>query len=400
MNIFSRPNWFVYDICGILCMILTELLLLYSALILNFFFIKKFLDSGERILFIFNLILCNSIYIICSFCHLSCTTTDPGVMPNNGDKGEILLPIELQTQTVSIRSCAKCNNLKPPRTHHCSVCKRCIFKMDHHCPWINNCVGINNQKHFLLFLAYVFLFCAYSLILICIRFYKCISYSLPNPSDINDSYLDFQLLSSTTELLNFNQKANETPYYDCTITPISFILGFSVIIEGLIFGIFCIAMFVDQVICIINNTTGIEHLKQEYLYSKKKSAYSLFIQVFGSKFSWRWFLPTMTRPPFTTSNFDISKFLDFEFGDLIIDPETGFDCDQSKQDIQSYDSSILFKRMKSNRISCCFICEGIDSSNMSIPNVSEDFSIFENEVRKGGTSNPSFKEILMDDLHR
>ncbi|KAK8965425.1 putative S-acyltransferase [Platanthera guangdongensis] len=55
------------------------------------------------------------------------------------------------------RFCRKCNQFKPPRCHHCSVCGRCILKMDHHCVWVVNCVGALNYKFFLLFLFYTFL---------------------------------------------------------------------------------------------------------------------------------------------------------------------------------------------------------------------------------------------------
>jgi palmitoyltransferase len=27
--------------------------------------------------------------------------------------------------------------------------------MDHHCPWVNNCIGYENKKHFILLLIYV-----------------------------------------------------------------------------------------------------------------------------------------------------------------------------------------------------------------------------------------------------
>jgi palmitoyltransferase len=62
------------------------------------------------------------------------------------------------------RKCQKCNELKPARTHHCSVCDTCVFQMSHHCPFTNNCVGLENQRFFLLFILYSFLGSSYNLI--------------------------------------------------------------------------------------------------------------------------------------------------------------------------------------------------------------------------------------------
>lgn len=43
---------------------------------------------------------------------------------------------------------------KPPRTHHCSICNKCILKFDHHCVFLNQCVGHYNHRHFFLYMAY------------------------------------------------------------------------------------------------------------------------------------------------------------------------------------------------------------------------------------------------------
>ncbi|CAD7964634.1 unnamed protein product [Amoebophrya sp. A25] len=55
------------------------------------------------------------------------------------------------------RICRRCDRWKPERAHHCSVCGQCVLKMDHHCPWINNCVGFGNYRHFCCFLFWLYI---------------------------------------------------------------------------------------------------------------------------------------------------------------------------------------------------------------------------------------------------
>lgn len=52
------------------------------------------------------------------------------------------------------RMCNKCNVEKPPRAHHCSVCKACRLGFDHHCPFVANCVALRNRRFFVQFLAW------------------------------------------------------------------------------------------------------------------------------------------------------------------------------------------------------------------------------------------------------
>ena len=60
-----------------------------------------------------------------------------------------------QSEVSKLCTVPECRALKVKGVHHCSKCKKCVYQMDHHCPWTDNCVGIGTFKYFVLFGIYV-----------------------------------------------------------------------------------------------------------------------------------------------------------------------------------------------------------------------------------------------------
>lgn len=47
------------------------------------------------------------------------------------------------------RYCHQCQSQVPPRSGHCSACRVCILRRDHHCRLLDRCVGFHNYRPFL-----------------------------------------------------------------------------------------------------------------------------------------------------------------------------------------------------------------------------------------------------------
>jgi len=110
-------------------------------------------------------VVCFGLFLLFNilFNYWSCVLTRPGYpayfLPSADDLEE---GTDFQDYGEGWRACRRCHTGKPPRTHHCSVCRRCVMKMDHHCPWVNNCVGFYNYRYFCLFLVYTAAGCLYT----------------------------------------------------------------------------------------------------------------------------------------------------------------------------------------------------------------------------------------------
>lgn len=85
--------------------------------------------------------LCLTIYLLVMSSFLFAAFTDPG------QAFEYRLPS-------SNRDCDKCKIKRADRSRHCSTCRRCGYRLDHHCVWVHNCIGMRNNKAFVLFLVY------------------------------------------------------------------------------------------------------------------------------------------------------------------------------------------------------------------------------------------------------
>ncbi|KAM5234148.1 palmitoyltransferase ZDHHC3 isoform 4-T4 [Hipposideros larvatus] len=250
--------WFIRDGCGIACAVVTWFLVLYAEFVVLFVML---IPSRDYVYSVINGIVFNLLAFLALASHGRAMLTDPGAVPKGNATKEFIESLQLKPGQV-VYKCPKCCSIKPDRAHHCSVCKRCIRKMDHHCPWVNNCVGENNQKYFVLFTMYIALISLHALIMVGFHFLHCFE-------------------EDWTKCSSFSP-------------PTTVILLILLCFEGLLFLIFTSVMFGTQVHSICTDETGIEQLKKEERRWAKKTKWMNMKAVFGHPFSLGWASPFAT----------------------------------------------------------------------------------------------------------
>jgi len=78
----------------------------------------------------------------------------PDVEDSEGGGDDKKADLVEKKHTGERRHCKWCLKYKPDRCHHCRICNVCVLRMDHHCPWVYNCIGFRNHKYFFLLLVY------------------------------------------------------------------------------------------------------------------------------------------------------------------------------------------------------------------------------------------------------
>ena len=100
----------------------------------------------------------------CLFCILV-WASDPGKLKKDKDLDFVQLLDTMEASSL----CPDCQVVRTPRCRHCTLCNACVDRYDHHCPWVNNCIGRGNLARFYTFvlLQSLYLFSLLAVSLLC-----------------------------------------------------------------------------------------------------------------------------------------------------------------------------------------------------------------------------------------
>ena len=111
---------------------------------------STWLLCGSQVLFVIACLLCVAVWF-----------SDPGIIKSDPSLNMTKLLESMEASSL----CPDCKIVKTGRCSHCRLCNQCVDRFDHHCPWVNNCIGKGNFGRFY---SFVFMQTAYLIsVIIC-----------------------------------------------------------------------------------------------------------------------------------------------------------------------------------------------------------------------------------------
>lgn len=159
----TRSKKFIYILTAVqLISAFILLCVIFPALInhKDFLIKKSIINKNKTVLFMkkyfynYSIISYLIFTIIFIILYLYLIFSDPGYMRKISED-EIKERI-LRNESFK-KFCIKCQVYLTDNSKHCVICDKCCDEFDHHCFWINNCIGKNNYNTFISFLSIIFI---------------------------------------------------------------------------------------------------------------------------------------------------------------------------------------------------------------------------------------------------
>eukprot|EP01084_Bolivina_argentea_P120020 212778_1 len=93
------------------------------------------------------------IFISGFICYIILSFTDAGIKLSNTPRNELITGADKNKFW-----CYLCQDIREAHTKHCYSCSKCVSNFDHHCPFLNTCIGEKNYALFVVFCTLVEIF--------------------------------------------------------------------------------------------------------------------------------------------------------------------------------------------------------------------------------------------------